>query len=684
MKKIHFLLLIISLFFITSNLYGQEWGWVKYGSGGQVINQSAGTSITDYNGNTYLFGTFENSIEFDNILLESKGNSDIYLVKYDSAGTLIWVKDFGGPGDDYATNLILDRDQNIVLTGSAGRDAVFESDTLNSSCGRNLYILKIDSAGDVIFVRNDFDIDGCPSSNAIEVDIYNNILVTGDSGGGSLGMGGGITIKVNSLGDVLWTDLIESSCHTNGIKGTSISADGLGNIYVAGIFECDEIQIQNNTVEASIGIGRYLFVVKYDPFGKVIWTQSATGSVFSVNIDHDLENNLLLTGIYPRDLSFGNSTLIDNTDIPELYGYISKLSSLGEWLWAKNTNELKYTPMDILTDANGNLYVTGYEYVFQDQEKAVVESYSFDGIYLWSQIRDRTNRDVTRAFSIDIDGAGNAYICGLSSGSFIPEYPFIGTGTELYVAKINTNLDINILPPTPICQSQYSLCEKNESLTIDADGMEIKWYNDVEHSELLFSGNSYISSYISTDTIYVTQTIDNKESKSRAIVVQVSELQDLEIREENDTLFAPLGPFEYSWYTYDKKFRGNEYYLVPDTSGIYTVHISDGFCTPKEVFFDFQKSIDDLPDSSLITNIIMDEEPKISIFPNPVSKFIFLQVDDPAKIQLIMIFDALGKKHFQAEEYQESIDLRNLNNGPYFIRISLRNGKYINKVMFKI
>lgn len=71
---------------------------------------------------------------------------DLYVVKTDSIGNLLWQKKFGGPGIDRGYSVIEASNGGYIITG------LFGGDTLRSL--GDLYILKIDTGGVVVEVRD--------------------------------------------------------------------------------------------------------------------------------------------------------------------------------------------------------------------------------------------------------------------------------------------------------------------------------------------------------------------------------------------------------------------------------------------------------------------------------------------------------------------------------------------------
>src|SRR3990167_7880651 len=95
--------LIFFLFFIFSiYLGGQNLNWAfTLGNASADIGWSV---VTDANGNVYTTGYFTNTIDFDPgpglFSQTSNGNCDIFVMKNDPLGNLIWVRTLGSINAD--------------------------------------------------------------------------------------------------------------------------------------------------------------------------------------------------------------------------------------------------------------------------------------------------------------------------------------------------------------------------------------------------------------------------------------------------------------------------------------------------------------------------------------------------------------------------------------------------------
>src|ERR1051325_3061392 len=132
-----------------------------YGGPGDDV----GSSVQETGDGGYIIGGYTNSF--------GAGDYDIYLLKTDNTGNLIWSKTFGGTGSDRCYDLKQSLDSGYILTGyensfGAGSDDVF--------------LLKTDASGN----------EGCHGNNAATVSGTPTTLVTSPStlvsGGGSYAM----------------------------------------------------------------------------------------------------------------------------------------------------------------------------------------------------------------------------------------------------------------------------------------------------------------------------------------------------------------------------------------------------------------------------------------------------------------------------------------------------------------
>ena len=133
--------------------------WAK-SFGGKLTDIGNDVKIGN-SGNVYVATCFSDTADFDPTLgistQISKGSFDCGLLKLNSMGNLIWIKTFGGIGWDQCPSIVLDESENVFSTGRFSDTVDFDPGTgvydLISE-GSDIYVLKLDSSGNFIWVKN--------------------------------------------------------------------------------------------------------------------------------------------------------------------------------------------------------------------------------------------------------------------------------------------------------------------------------------------------------------------------------------------------------------------------------------------------------------------------------------------------------------------------------------------------
>jgi len=104
------ILIIISILLLSSPLFGQCTRTKQLGTS----SKDYGTSVTtDSSGNIYVTGYTEGGLDGNT----NSGESDIFLVKYNSSGTKQWTKQLGTSYLDEGYSVTTDSLDNIYVTG---------------------------------------------------------------------------------------------------------------------------------------------------------------------------------------------------------------------------------------------------------------------------------------------------------------------------------------------------------------------------------------------------------------------------------------------------------------------------------------------------------------------------------------------------------------------------------------
>ena len=131
---------------------------VKYDANGNVLwaKSAGGTShdiaygiSTDAGGNVLLTGDFYSpSISFGTTTLTSAspGASDVFVVKYDANGNVLWAKSAGGIFTDIGYDISTDASGNVLVTGYFNSPSIsFGTTTLTNAGGADVFVVKLGS-----------------------------------------------------------------------------------------------------------------------------------------------------------------------------------------------------------------------------------------------------------------------------------------------------------------------------------------------------------------------------------------------------------------------------------------------------------------------------------------------------------------------------------------------------------
>ncbi|MFI5134975.1 MAG: hypothetical protein ACHQD9_03885, partial [Chitinophagales bacterium] len=103
--------------------------------------------------------------------------SDLIVMKLDSAGKIIWQKSFGGAGDDVGQDLVLTADGGYAVVGATDSN---DGDVIFNHGSYDYWILKLDSAGNLQWQKT---LGGSESdySRSIQVSTDGGFVIGGES-----------------------------------------------------------------------------------------------------------------------------------------------------------------------------------------------------------------------------------------------------------------------------------------------------------------------------------------------------------------------------------------------------------------------------------------------------------------------------------------------------------------------
>lgn len=520
--KTKLLMIIIMLNAILSLGQVPSWSWVKT-AGSSNYNESAVSMTTDNVGNIIVVGQFGGTpVTFGTTTLNnvnSNGSNDIFIVKYDSTGNVIWAKSAGGMGADVPSSIKTDAIGNIIVVGSFEETVVFGSTILYSKGINDVFIVKYDSSGNVIWA-NSAGSTNTDQASSMYIDYSGSIAVVGWYYGGNIVFGSDTLInntsssynmfvaKYDSNGNALWARQAASTS-----KANTVCVDNIGNIYVAGNFKDNSIVFGSDTLINIATSYPEIFIVKYNYNGVVEWSKSFKGIYddYATSVICDNNQNIYLAGYFGSPTILLDSITLTSNGDHDIF--LIKLNSNGNILSSRLDGGTSYDQTNSISiDVTGNIYLAGY---FGSSLPTTIGSYTLPNVgafdafvakyddnlnVLWAKSAGGVNDEQIKC--IATFSLGNIYVSGLFASNSIAFDTIIANNTgfnDVFVAKLNEPQDTQ-------CQAYFTYYP--DSIDMGDSG----FYSFFDYSQNVDSSQINVASW--SWTVSGTDTISTSEEQN--------------------------------------------------------------------------------------------------------------------------------------------------------------------------
>jgi hypothetical protein len=346
----------------------------KYSSTGALLWAhrfgGSGTDLADAiardsSGNLYIAGSFQNSVTFGSTTLTSKGSSDVFVVKLDSAGNVVWARSAGGSGFDQATAIAVDSAGNVIVSGQFQGSAGFGSTTLNSKGSYDAFVAKYNASGTAQWAHS-FGGTGSDTAAGVAVDGSGNAFVTGRFAGSaafgsttlaSHGSYDAYLAKLSPTGSVTW---VHGYGGPGADQGNAVAVDSSGNAYMTGSFS-NSVSFGSTTL-TSRGLTD-AFVAKVSSGGTVLSASGFGGSLSDAGtaINVTATGTTFVAGQFQGTLSFGSGSGASSlSSFGGTDAFLAQISSTGTQQWAQSFGGAgNDTPSGLDVDGTGTVSLTG-------------------------------------------------------------------------------------------------------------------------------------------------------------------------------------------------------------------------------------------------------------------------------------------------------------------------------------
>jgi len=282
------------------------------------------------------------------------GNYDAFLIKTDANGNVQWAKTYGGTDDDYAFSVQQTSDGGYIVVGGTS--------SFGAGWG-NIFLIKTDANGNVQWAKTYGGTSG-DGAYSVQQTSDGGYILTGWTLSFGAGLADIILIKTDANGNVQWA---KTYGEANWDYGYSVQQTSDGGYIVAGGTD-------------SFGAGNWdIWLIKTDANGNLQWakTYGGTGYDLAYSVQQTSDGEYIVAGI---TASFG--------------------AGLGDVFLVK-------------MDANGNI-IWAKTYGGTNTDLAYSVQQTSDGEYIVAGITWSFGADLYEAFLIKTDADGDMGSCSIA------------------------------------------------------------------------------------------------------------------------------------------------------------------------------------------------------------------------------------------------------------------------------
>jgi len=357
---------------------------------------------------------------------------DIYALRVNQLGEIMWTKTYGGPGSNKGNAVCVTNDSGFIITG--------HSYILNDD---DIFVVRTDKNGDTLWTKLYGDTGRYDIGNSIHQTVDGGFLIGGLSGNNN--QSNGILLRINSQGDKLWSrkfgTIIRSVSCTNNDEyiayGDIVDFFGVSDLFwiktnslgfVIGSKEYggsgqDQAHFMSQNPDSGFILGSNstsfqgsMLALRVDANGDTLWTKTYDGdidtSIYFQSISPSNDGGFIITG---RAEYFDHATWAFTSKV-----LLVRTDSMGEVLWSKIYGGANYSSgMCLMQNPDSGYIISGHSNSFS----------FFDDCYL---IRTDINGN---SFCNEKNLKINSYSTGLdATNAFMP----VGNATIIVKSTLTT------------------------------------------------------------------------------------------------------------------------------------------------------------------------------------------------------------------------------------------------------
>jgi hypothetical protein len=512
----------------------------------------------------YILGGYSSSDISGEKMQSSRGDDDYWIVKLDANKNIIWDRTYGGTGVDRLTSIIETADGGYLMGGSSDSNISGEKNE-NSRGSLDMWILKVDSFGNIMWQKtfggsNSDWVESIVTTTDGAYILAGNSQsnISGEKNQNSKGGNDYWIIKITSSGSIIWQKTIGGN---NSDQLKSIRDTNDGNYILGG----DSFSnISGDKTETTVSNSIDAWVIKINNLGQILWQKDIGGDTTETFSDiRTTADNGFILGIMSNSGISGNKTEASRGDRDY---WMVKLDANGNFEWDKTIGGDRIDQPQAIVQANDGGYVTvGWSQSDisgdKTENKSGLQDLWIVKLQLCSQnLSASSNSPICQGDSLQLLANGgtnyswtgpNGFSSSLQNPSILNanileagQYFCSITGTGGCDAIKPTTIVINIQPePTATSPQTFCITENATLRNLVLSGQNIKWYDSalsgqlIPESTVLQNGVNY----------YASQTVASCESNRILVNAQIQATANCDLTIDTETyltypqFFTPNG-----------------------------------------------------------------------------------------------------------------------------------------------
>jgi hypothetical protein len=323
---------------LTGNFGGYDLWIVKLDTAGNIVWQhnhggsgtDVGKAISGTSDGGFVVAGYSSSSDGD-LSPGTKGGLDIWITKFSSSGTLQWSKSYGSTSDDMGFSVVQTSDSGFVVCGETKAG---DGDVTGFKGGKDIWILKLDFNGNLIWQKTHGGTDA-ESANSIQQCGDGGYIVAGNSFSSDLdvstnkGLSDYWILKLNTDGSIRWQKTLGGN---DTEIGYSVRETPNKDFLVAGFTKSN-----NNGDVSGSKAGSDFWLLRLDSLGTFKWQQCFGGTddeeAYSMSVesnsnylvcgytwstDGDVNNNFGFSDFWVTEINVSNMTGVLSDEYPQL------------------------------------------------------------------------------------------------------------------------------------------------------------------------------------------------------------------------------------------------------------------------------------------------------------------------------------------------------------------------------